>query len=117
MTLLSIAIHPFHGFCLVRLAGDLAGDTREPWARTVDGDLLGSGRSRIVVDAARLGFCDLSGLRALMASQRRAEGMGGALRLIGVQGALARLIVVAQVVDQFPPYSGLAHASSWPRPP
>ncbi|MEU6798135.1 STAS domain-containing protein [Nonomuraea wenchangensis] len=66
------------------------------------------------VDAEELGFCDSHGLWVLIDAQRRAEKRGGALRLIGVQGTLARLLTVTQLVDLFPPYSDLSHASSWP---
>lgn len=49
----------------------------------------------------------------MIASQRRAESSGGALRLIGVHGMLARLLTLTQLVDLFPPYAGLEQALRW----
>ncbi|MEU6729223.1 STAS domain-containing protein [Nonomuraea wenchangensis] len=80
-----------------------------PWIRSWSRPARGSWST-----PRKLGFCDSHGLGVLIDAQRRAEKRGGALRLIGVQGTLARLLTVTQLVDLFPPYSDLSHASSWP---
>ncbi|MDR8412823.1 STAS domain-containing protein [Nonomuraea sp. 3-1Str] len=101
------------GVDVVRLVGELDGHTLGRFAAALE-PLLAAPRPRVVVDVTGLGFCDSGGLRELLGLQRRAESAGGALRLIGVHGSLARLLTVAQLVDRFPPYDSLEHACSWP---
>ncbi|MCK2220964.1 anti-sigma factor antagonist [Actinomadura sp. ATCC 31491] len=114
MAHLAIDVRHRPGFHLVTLEGDLDRQTRPGLHRLVD-PLLDGHAPRIVVDTAALLFCDSHGLSALVDSQQRAEERGGGLRLIGVQGTLAQLLVVTQLVDVFPPYTSLAQASRWPR--
>lgn len=113
VTPLVISVRRHSGVDVVRLVGELDGHTLGRFAAALE-PLLAAPRPRVVVDVAGLGFCDSSGLRELLGLQRRAESAGGALRLIGVHGSLARLLTVAQLVDRFPPYDSLEHACSWP---
>ncbi|MBB5783762.1 STAS domain-containing protein [Nonomuraea jabiensis] len=113
MTQLTITIKQRPRFALLGLAGELDHQTHLTLLHALD-ELLTASRPRIVVDTAQLEFCDSHGLWVLIEAQRRAEKRGGALRLIGVQGSLARLLTVTQLVDLFPPYSDLTHASAWP---
>lgn len=114
MTSLSITVDRHPGYCLVSLDGELDRNTERSFSRTVH-RLVAGEQARLVVNTGHLAFCDSSGLLALITGQRRAEGAGGALRLIGVHGTLARLLVLTQLVDSFPPYTTLAQASHWPR--
>ncbi|MEW9547310.1 STAS domain-containing protein [Nonomuraea sp. NPDC050783] len=113
MTHLKITVKHHPGFHLVTLIGELDRQTRSDLHRFLD-PLLRGPVPRIVVDTAALTFCDSQGLCALIDSQRRAEARGGGLRLIGVRGTLAQLLVVTQLVDLFPPYASLAQAARWP---
>jgi anti-anti-sigma factor len=97
---------------VVHLDGELDRTTQQPLAQTFD-QLLQADTPKIVVDVSGLAFCDSGGLWTLISSQRQAEERGGGLRLIGVHGALARLLTITQLVHLFPPYRSLAEATSW----
>ncbi|GAA3264144.1 STAS domain-containing protein [Nonomuraea helvata] len=113
MTQLTITIKQRPRFALLELEEELDHQTHPALLHALDG-LLTASRPRIVVDTAQLEFCDSHGLWVLIDAQSRAEKRGGALRLIGVQGSLARLLTVTQLVDLFPPYSDLTQAPAWP---
>ncbi|MET7466618.1 STAS domain-containing protein [Nonomuraea sp. NPDC005501] len=113
MTPLTVSVRQRSGVDLVRLRGELDRGTLGQLATALRPP-LDAPRPRIVVDVAGLRFCDSRGVRGLMEGQRQAEGAGGGLRLIGVRGTLARLLTVAHLVDRFPPYDSLEHASRWP---
>jgi anti-sigma B factor antagonist len=51
-------------------------------------------RPRLLLDVARLHFCDSVGLSALIGAQRRAQRAGGAVVLFGVHGCLQRSLTV-----------------------
>ncbi|MFG1948452.1 STAS domain-containing protein [Nonomuraea sp. NPDC048826] len=114
MTRLSIAVDRHSGYSVVSLDGELDRSTRQALSLSLDG-LLDREEFRLVVDTGQLLFCDSRGLWPLIAGQLEAEGAGGALRLIGVHGALARLLTVRHLVDRFPPYETLAQAARWRR--
>lgn len=113
MNLLTISIEQRSGFSLVALDGVLDHQTQPCLLRVFD-RLLDEPTPRIVIDARELRFCDSHGLWVLISGQRRAEELGGAIRLIGVHGTLARLLTLTQLVDLFPPYASLAQAGTWP---
>ncbi|WP_336211662.1 STAS domain-containing protein [Nonomuraea sp. LPB2021202275-12-8] len=94
---------------VVRLDGELDLGT-DAYLVGACADLIARDRVKIVVDVSGLGFCDCSGLSALIAEKREAERRGGYLRLVGVHGLLARLLTVAELADAFPPYADLRQA-------
>lgn len=47
-------------------------------------------RPRVILDLSKVGFCDFSGLGALVSGMRRVRGAGGELVLSGVHGMAAR---------------------------
>jgi anti-anti-sigma factor len=99
-----------HRDCRVlRLDGELDIETGTDFLRACT-HLLECGQTNIIVDTSGLSFCDCSGLGAMIKTQRQAERRGGYLRLIGVHGALARLLTVGELVDTFPPYTDLRQA-------
>jgi anti-sigma B factor antagonist len=57
-------------------------------------ETLGPSRSRLLLDVARLHFCDSVGLSALLGAQRRAQRAGGEVVLFGVHGCLQRSLTV-----------------------
>ncbi|MFB4273539.1 STAS domain-containing protein [Nonomuraea sp. GTA35] len=113
MTHLSIAVNDQPGYSVVSLAGELDRDSHQQLSQALD-PILAHTTPKIIIDAEDLRFCDSSGLHTLITRQRAAELRGGSLRLIGVQGALARLLHITQLVDLFPPYAGLDDAATWP---
>ncbi|MEV0145413.1 MULTISPECIES: STAS domain-containing protein [unclassified Nonomuraea] len=112
MTRLVIETERHGDVAVVRLTGELDLSTQHLLADAL-AEPLSAERPRIVVDTARLSFCDSSGLWQLINCQRQAEARGGGLRLIGVHGIMARLLVITQLVDQFPPYGTLERACQW----
>ncbi|WP_188196626.1 STAS domain-containing protein [Nonomuraea sp. SYSU D8015] len=113
MTQLTITVEQRPGFSLVALDGVLDHQTRPGLLRVFD-QLVDEPTPRIVINTRDLGFRDSHGLWVLVSGQRRAEERGGAVRLIGVHGVLARLLTITQLVDLFPPYASLAQAAAWP---
>jgi anti-sigma B factor antagonist len=57
-------------------------------------ETVGPSRPRLLLDVARLHFCDSVGLSALIGAQRRAQRAGGAVVLFGVHGCLQRSLTV-----------------------
>jgi anti-sigma B factor antagonist len=85
---------------LVSLAGDLDKITA-PLLKESLAKLFAEGRVEIVVDTARLEFCDSSGLWVLVAHQRRVAAHAGSLRLVGVHGVLQRVLEVTGLKAAF----------------
>ncbi|MBO4269589.1 STAS domain-containing protein [Microbispora triticiradicis] len=71
----------------------------------VDAALYG-GRQHLLVDAARLTFCDSSGLWALLNAKRTVTAMGGSLELVNVHGILQRVLDITGATRAFPAASG-----------
>ncbi|WP_219471142.1 STAS domain-containing protein [Nonomuraea rhizosphaerae] len=97
---LSVEVERADGSATVRLAGDLDKLTAPHFKRVLSG-LVAEGCVKIVVDTARLDFCDSSGLWVLVEHQRRAQEGGGWLRLTGVQGVLRRVLDVTGLKAAF----------------
>lgn len=55
---------------------------------------LGQGRSRLVLDCARLEFCDSTGLNVLLGARLKAEAAGGGVHLTGLRPAVARVFEI-----------------------
>ncbi|MFI6602960.1 STAS domain-containing protein [Nonomuraea sp. NPDC050536] len=93
MTDLCVEVERAPRAALVRLEGDLD-KVSAPAFRTCLAGLAEEGCVEVVVDAARLAFCDSSGLWVLVEHQRALSGLGGSLQLTGVQGVLLRVLDV-----------------------
>jgi anti-anti-sigma factor len=92
-----------------RLAGgvtivDLAGRIDSTTARSV-GDkltsLIHSGRTRIVIDLARVSYISSAGFRVLLVAARLAEGRNATLALCRLSAEVRKLFEVAEFVDLF----------------
>lgn len=83
---------------VVRLIGelDLAVSDRVP--QDLNDELL---RTFVVLDLSALEFCDSSGLRVLLDARRRAELLGGDLRLADLSMAVARVLELAEATGRF----------------
>src|SRR5262245_42059440 len=82
------------GECVVlKLSGELDLDTAPILYSRLE-EIVGHGRWRIVVDASELGFCDSTGLSALLAAHQACESAGGYLRLAAPDDLLVRLLSV-----------------------
>ena len=70
-----------------------------------------SGCEQMVLDVARLTFCDSRGLRMMLDAKRAAsDGGGGWLRLAGPTGVLRHVLDMTGLVNAFPIYADVADA-------
>lgn len=84
---------------MVALAGELDIATGDVLRGVVD-DLIQRGRTKLVVDASVLQFCDSYGLEALLDAYDALNGVGGSMCLTGVHGVL-RLVLDVTGTDTF----------------
>ncbi|MGV9771260.1 STAS domain-containing protein [Streptosporangium sp. NPDC003464] len=101
MTRLSVTVSDHPHFSVVSLAGDLD-KLSAPQLEEALAGLLTRGHVRIIIDTADLGFCDSTGVWALLTSMRRTYEQNGWLRLAGVHGFLARLLELTRLGEAFP---------------
>ncbi len=80
---MKIAIRTQADASVVTLAGHLDTNTAAAAQEAMDG-LLAGGSRKIVVDCTRLDYISSAGLRVLLATVKRLERDGGALRLFGL---------------------------------
>ncbi|OON72995.1 STAS domain-containing protein [Streptomyces tsukubensis] len=55
---------------------------------------LADGLARLVIDCARLDFCDSTGLNVLLGARLKAEAAGGGVHLAGMQPVVARVFEI-----------------------
>lgn len=82
------------------LIGDLEYGSITPLNKAGD-TLLGEGRVRLVVDVSEVGFCDSSGMSALVTLWNAARRHGGRMSLAGLHGQLAARLTRVGLVDLF----------------
>jgi anti-anti-sigma factor len=68
------------------------------------------GSTKLVIDCSELDFCDSTGLNAFLAGRLRAQAAGGAVHLVGVQPAVARVFEITGAVQGFTFHETLAEA-------
>ncbi|MER6674960.1 STAS domain-containing protein [Streptomyces sp. NPDC000983] len=73
-------------------------------------DCLGKGFSRLVVDCARLDFCDSTGLNVLLGARLKAEAAGGGVHLAAMQPVVARVFEITGAEAVFTVHDSLAAA-------
>ncbi|WP_326645485.1 STAS domain-containing protein [Streptosporangium sp. NBC_01755] len=90
---LSIGVdhHERAGCTVIIVAGDIDRNSSELLRGTIE-RLVSDYRSRIVIDARDITFCDSTGLRALLSGARMTSEAGGWLRLAEVSDVLKRLL-------------------------
>ena len=97
---LSLSVLGRPGFTIVRLEGDLDIATT-PVLRERLLSLLGPGVRLLIIDLSGVSFCDVSALAVLIATQRRARGRGGAVRLAAPRPQMAKLLCVTGLDRHF----------------
>lgn len=63
--------------------------------------VLDGGATKLVVDLSRVAFMDSSGLGVLVAAHKRLGNVGSRLQLVGVTGAVGRLLAVTGLTRVF----------------
>lgn len=61
--------------------------------------LSSNGHRNVVLDLTRVGFCDASGLRALLMANQRLRNAGGHLAVTGASPLLRHIITITQLTD------------------
>ncbi|MFI6297667.1 STAS domain-containing protein [Nonomuraea sp. NPDC050790] len=99
---LRVEVERAGGHAVVRLAGDLD-KLSAPRLKQRLVELSEDGCHALELDAARLDFCDSSGLWVLVEHHRRLTALGGTMRLSGVHGILQRVLDVTGLKAVFYP--------------
>ena len=84
------------GVAHLTLTGELTYGTAPLFTAQIT-EVVDRSRPLLVLDVARLHFCDSVGLSALIGAHRRARAGGGDVVLTGVHGSLARSLAVTGV--------------------
>lgn len=100
---LSIGVdhHERTGCTVITVNGDIDRNSSVLLRTTIE-RLVSDRRTRIVIDAEDISFCDSTGLRALLGGIRVTSEAGGWLRLAGVSPVLERLLRVTDLYAWFP---------------
>ncbi|MFD8560923.1 STAS domain-containing protein [Streptosporangium canum] len=101
MSHFSVSVTDYCGCSVIALDGDLDA-LSVPLLQQVLGDTLARGRTHLVIDAAKLTFCDSTGIWALAEGHRRAAAAGGRLTLAYVHGVLKRLLEITRQAGLLP---------------
>jgi anti-anti-sigma factor len=87
------------GIVLLEVEGEVDAHTSRELDRALN-DVLAQGRSRLVLDASRVGFMSSAGLRAITFAQREAQLQGGEVRVFGLSDQVRRVFEMAGL-DEF----------------
>ncbi|WP_440100444.1 STAS domain-containing protein [Streptosporangium sp. H16] len=99
-TRLDLSVRRCEGASVIALAGELD-KLSSPRLRDLMVAQLDDGARHLVLDVARLRFCDSTGLWTMLELQRRAGAAGGCLRLAGVHGVLERILTITGLAGAF----------------
>ncbi|MBT2481051.1 STAS domain-containing protein [Streptomyces sp. ISL-94] len=104
----TVAVRAVDGAVVLEVAGELDHDTVRPLRDALDAAVAPGGR--VLVDLARLGFCDSTGLNVLLHSRLAAREAGGSLELAGLRGPVARMFHITGADGLFPVHADVADA-------
>ncbi|MEU8529269.1 MULTISPECIES: STAS domain-containing protein [Streptomyces] len=97
------------GAVVLALSGELDHDTAEP-LRVALAEQIEAGARRIVVDCARLRFCDSTGLNALLRARLQAQENGGRVELADLRPPVSRMFEITGAHTVFQVHADLAAA-------
>lgn len=83
-----------------------------PGLRTRALELIEQGHHHLILDLSGVGFCDSTGLSALIGIWHGAQEAGGSLALAAVPGRLMRMLTLTGVDNLLPHYPSTADALS-----
>jgi anti-sigma B factor antagonist len=91
---LSVAVDRRPGMVLIDVAGDLDLDGAPALCAAIEDGRRPWGPEHVIVDLSRVGFCDSTGLRALIDAAREVAIAGGRLvAIVPEDGPVRRLLV------------------------
>ena len=88
---LTLSVHPGDDCIVVVISGEVDVCTEGPLQRVLLRVMRERG-ARLLLDVSGVSFMDCAGLRALLATRRRAELRGGFMRLTAISAAVRRII-------------------------
>jgi anti-sigma B factor antagonist len=101
---LALWVRPGEGGIIVAVSGEVDVSTEQPLQQVLL-RIMGEHSARIFLDLSGVSFLDCAGLRALLATRRRAELRGGFVRPIAASAAVRRiadLTGMCEVLDAEP---------------
>jgi anti-sigma B factor antagonist len=108
--------HQSGGVVVVAVSGELDIGTA-PRVEDCLAYLASTGHHRLVLDTARLSFCDAAGIRVMVRARMRADERGGWLRLAAASARLLWLLDILALGTFLPAYDTVAHAIAGPDAP
>jgi anti-anti-sigma factor len=87
----TLCVRPADGGIIVAVSGEVDVCTEAPLQQALLRIIRGRG-ARLMLDVSGVSFMDCAGLRALLATRRRAELRGGFMRLVATSAAVRRII-------------------------
>jgi anti-anti-sigma factor len=90
---LTVDVRHHGGSAVVTPEGELDHATADLLSEALE-QALADGGSRLVVDCARLEFCDSTGLNVLLGARLKAEAAGGGVHLAGMLPVVARVFEI-----------------------
>ncbi|WP_424212898.1 STAS domain-containing protein [Streptomyces sp. BI20] len=79
------------GTTVLALAGELDHDTAEPLRQALSAAIDAASGARLLVDCARLRFCDSTGLNVLLRARLAAEEAHGSVELVALRDQMSRM--------------------------
>jgi anti-sigma B factor antagonist len=86
----TLCVRPGDGGTIVAISGEVDVGTEAPLQQALLPIIRERG-PRLMLDVSGVSFMDCAGLRALLATRRRAEMRGGCMRLIATSAAVRRI--------------------------
>lgn len=88
----SATLHVQQGAVIIRVVGELDHDAAPVLAEQLDQAQRVAGTPVLIVDTAKISFCDSDGLNTLIVAALRAKDTGIRMMFSGVHGTLARML-------------------------
>ncbi|MHC4475335.1 MAG: STAS domain-containing protein [Planctomycetota bacterium] len=104
-----IETQDYNEITVVELQGELDGDSAEQLQRVVT-DIIGRGKTGIVLDMSAVGFVDSKGLEELLAWRDYCNENKCELRLAGLDENCLKILEITRLEKDFLSYSELAQA-------
>ncbi|WP_049976792.1 STAS domain-containing protein [Streptomyces leeuwenhoekii] len=99
--------HPHPGLAVATVVGDVDVQTA-PTLRSGALEIIQQGHPCLVLDLAQVGFCDSSGLSAIIGIWHAAQEAGGSLSLAAVPNRLMRMLCMTGVDSLLPVHATAA---------
>lgn len=106
---LHVAVRQQGSSAVVTPSGELDHHTADLLGTQLD-RCVDAGMARLVVDCSALEFCDSTGLNVLLSARLKAEAAGGAVHLVGMLPAVARVFEITGAEAVFAVHESLDDA-------